>query len=410
MAPSQPMPPRFPTVNTNACFTKDEKDRIAKLLSQPLMSSLVQRRPAHAGKRTYYLDGGTSLSLANDIFGFDGWRSQIVKSEVEYAREKKKNSDRWLIGVSVIVRVELKNGSYHEDIGFGEAINLKGRGQALQKAKKEAVTDATKRALRVFGNGLGNCLRKDWYLELLKKGDTFEDLQLESYRNPRLIDAGGARKIKKPDMLSEEKATILSDIPKAKVNTSVAISSIPKRENNKVPVTEIPKTKAENSIANVSQMPPQKHKVKPNFAPINISRPQERFALSKMQKIPLCELTPVEVEVKSSVVPAPVDPKPRFGLSKVDSPSIQQENRLPQARTRFISVGPAGCVVALPSLHNPSQSPPSSFGAETLEKIVNEEKRFGIGSRKRSLSELQVIGRRSPKKPRFGKKLKVASL
>jgi len=138
--------------------------------------------------------------LANDIFGFDGWKSQIINSEIDFAREKQKNSDRWFVGVSVIVRVELKNGSYHEDLGFGEAINIKGRGAALQKAKKEAVTDATKRALRVFGNGLGNCLRLKWYQDALKKGKSFEDLQEESYRQGDLLDPDtGGRAVNKPE-------------------------------------------------------------------------------------------------------------------------------------------------------------------------------------------------------------------
>lgn len=180
-------------------FTKNEKERIAKLLRQPLKANLLKKRPAHGGKSAQYLDGGTSFSLANDIFGFDGWKSQIINTEIDYAKQKQKGSDRWFIGVSVIVRVELKNGTYHEDLGFGEAINIKGRGAALQKAKKEAVTDATKRALRVFGNGLGNCLRLNWYLEALKKGKSFDDLQEEVYHQGCLLDPEtGGRAVKKP--------------------------------------------------------------------------------------------------------------------------------------------------------------------------------------------------------------------
>jgi len=189
-------------------FSEKEKRRIAKLLRQPLRANLLKKRPAFAGKSAHYLDGGTSFSLANDIFGFDGWKSQIINSEIDFAREKQKNSDRWFVGVSVIVRVELKNGTYHEDLGFGEALNIKGRGAALQKAKKEAVTDATKRALRIFGNGLGNCLRLRWYQDALKKGKSFQDLQEESYRQGDLLDPDtGGRAVKKPEepVFPEEK-------------------------------------------------------------------------------------------------------------------------------------------------------------------------------------------------------------
>jgi len=370
------------------------------------MSSLIQRRAAHGGKKTHYLDGGTSLSLANDIFGFDGWRSQIVSSELEYAREKQKNSDRWFIGVSVIVRVELKNGSYHEDIGFGEAINIKGRGQALQKAKKEAVTDATKRALRVFGNGLGNCLRKDWYLELLKKGDTFEDLQLETYRNPHLTGPRGVAKVKKRDMLSEEKAPIILEIPKVRENTSKHVVPIPKSKFSKPDATEV-SAKPDKSIVKVPEIPPFKpiigEKLKPKFS--------SRCVSSELPKNIPSKPTPAHVEVNDThrFGQAPVDPKAPL---KVDAQSISRDRMLPSSRPpRFISMGPPGCVVALPSLQNPSQSPPSSFSLQSSDKFGNDEDiihRFG--SRKRGMSELQLIGKRSPKKPRFGKKSMVPLL
>lgn len=69
----------------------------------------------------------------------------------------------------------LRDGASHEDIGYGRADNVKTKGDGLDKvrrclvtlttdshdrvqAKKEAVTDALKRALRNFGNLLGNCL------------------------------------------------------------------------------------------------------------------------------------------------------------------------------------------------------------------------------------------------------------
>ena len=68
------------------------------------------------------------------------------------------DTGRYCIGVSAIVRVWLRDGASHEDIGYGKADNVKLKSDGLDKAKKEAVTDALKRALRNFGNLLGNCL------------------------------------------------------------------------------------------------------------------------------------------------------------------------------------------------------------------------------------------------------------
>ena len=62
------------------------------------------------------------------------------------------------IGLSVIVRVTLKDGTFHEDIGYGQIDNCKSKAMAFDKAKKEGTTDALKRTLRNFGNVLGNCI------------------------------------------------------------------------------------------------------------------------------------------------------------------------------------------------------------------------------------------------------------
>ena len=45
------------------------------------------------------------------------------------------------------------------DVGCGISENTRNKHEAIKKAKKDAVTDARKRALRIFGNGLGNCVR-----------------------------------------------------------------------------------------------------------------------------------------------------------------------------------------------------------------------------------------------------------
>lgn len=43
------------------------------------------------------------------------------------------------MGITAIVKVMLKDGTYHEDLGFGSAID-RNKGSAMEKAKKEAVS------------------------------------------------------------------------------------------------------------------------------------------------------------------------------------------------------------------------------------------------------------------------------
>ena len=56
-----------------------------------------------------------------------------------------------------------------QDIGYGHIENCKGKAAAFEKAKKEATTDARKRALRNFGNILGNCVYDKDYLSKVTK-------------------------------------------------------------------------------------------------------------------------------------------------------------------------------------------------------------------------------------------------
>lgn len=51
-----------------------------------------------------------------------------------------------------------------QDVGYGTMENGKTKAQVFEKAKKEGTTDALKRALRTFGNVLGNCLYDKEYL------------------------------------------------------------------------------------------------------------------------------------------------------------------------------------------------------------------------------------------------------
>lgn len=55
-----------------------------------------------------------------------------------------------------------------QDIGYGNVENSKGKAAAFEQAKKGAATDGLKRALRTFGNVLGNCLYDKTYLNKIQ--------------------------------------------------------------------------------------------------------------------------------------------------------------------------------------------------------------------------------------------------
>ena len=58
------------------------------------------------------------------------------------------SGDKFYVGVSAFVRVQLKDGTYHEDVGYGVSEGMRSKALSIEKARKEAVTDSLKRALR----------------------------------------------------------------------------------------------------------------------------------------------------------------------------------------------------------------------------------------------------------------------
>lgn len=147
-------------------FTNKERDRISHQLEKSLGQEYLSVRSGAGNTRFTYVEGWKIINLANKIFGFDGWSSEIKSFAEEYCDTI---DGKISMGYSCICRVTLKNGIFKEDVGFGSSDNQKVRGAAVEKAKKEASTDALKRTLRLFGNVLGNCCYDKQYLVEVQK-------------------------------------------------------------------------------------------------------------------------------------------------------------------------------------------------------------------------------------------------
>ncbi|KAF2142620.1 uncharacterized protein K452DRAFT_249472 [Aplosporella prunicola CBS 121167] len=152
---------------------EDEKPRISEWsakqvatlqsrLNKQLGPEFIASRKGAGGRNVSYLPAEKAINLANDVFGFNGWNSSVRDVTVDFV-DVSQSSGRISMGISVVIRVTLKDGAFHEDIGYGSIENCPSKAQAFEKAKKEASTDALKRALRTFGNMLGNCLYDKHY-------------------------------------------------------------------------------------------------------------------------------------------------------------------------------------------------------------------------------------------------------
>ncbi|QLL33248.1 hypothetical protein HG536_0E01590 [Torulaspora globosa] len=101
------------------------------------------------------IPGYVLRQMANEAFGFDGWKMQVLHVE---AHEKQSSSAGASVGdegfkCSVLaeaeVEISLEDGTNTRAGGFGCA-TLSSKGESYAKAKKEAVNDAFKKALLSF--------------------------------------------------------------------------------------------------------------------------------------------------------------------------------------------------------------------------------------------------------------------
>ncbi|KAM9073842.1 DNA repair protein RAD52 homolog isoform 2-T10 [Megaptera novaeangliae] len=167
-------------------YTAEEYQAIQNALRQRLGPEYISSRMAGGGQKVCYIEGHRVINLANEMFGYNGWAHSITQQNVDFVDF---NNGKFSVGVCAFVRVQLKvrvmegtcclqalgrweseqDGSYHEDVGYGVSEGLKSKALSLEKARKEAVTDGLKRALRSFGNALGNCILDKDYLRSLNK-------------------------------------------------------------------------------------------------------------------------------------------------------------------------------------------------------------------------------------------------
>ncbi|KAI1100202.1 recombination protein Rad52 [Jackrogersella minutella] len=149
-------------------FTAIEIATLQSRLEKQLGPEYLSARSGPSGQKVHYIAAEKCIALANEVFGFNGWSSSIQNIQVDFVDENPQTF-KISLGLSVIVRVTLRDGTYHEDIGYGHIENCKGKAAAFEKAKKEGTTDALKRTLRNFGNVLGNCIYDKEYLSRVTK-------------------------------------------------------------------------------------------------------------------------------------------------------------------------------------------------------------------------------------------------
>lgn len=124
-------------------------ESMEKELLKGLPSGAVSKRK-QGGFAVSYVEGHYVIEQANRIFGFDGWQSALKDLQIF------ENEKGYEAVATVQLRVDCRENEWivRTDVGTGSSSLKMGR----DKACKEAVTDAMKRAFRTFGNRFGNSL------------------------------------------------------------------------------------------------------------------------------------------------------------------------------------------------------------------------------------------------------------
>ncbi len=127
-------------------------------LAQDLPAGAVKTR-LQGGSKVDYIDGHFAMTRANEVFGHDGWSyATRAVNEVYRGTKPGRDGENVVIVYEAIVCVTAL-GCTREDVGIGQCdSSLRNLGQAIEKGRKEAVTDAVKRALRSFGASFGLAL------------------------------------------------------------------------------------------------------------------------------------------------------------------------------------------------------------------------------------------------------------
>ena len=113
-------------------FSSEEQAAVQKALQQRLGPNFISKRPAGGGQNVVYLEGWKAISLANEIFGFNGWSHSVSQQTIDFVDH---SQGKFYVGVSAFVKVQLKDGIFHEDIGYGVSEGMRSKALSIEKVR-----------------------------------------------------------------------------------------------------------------------------------------------------------------------------------------------------------------------------------------------------------------------------------
>nr|XP_015208762.1 PREDICTED: DNA repair protein RAD52 homolog [Lepisosteus oculatus] len=99
------------STNTNSMYfgqyqyTAEEYQAVQNALRQKLGPEYISTRQAGGGQKVCYIEGHKVISLANEMFGYNGWSHSISQQNIDFVDLI---NGKFYVGVSAFVKVQLK--------------------------------------------------------------------------------------------------------------------------------------------------------------------------------------------------------------------------------------------------------------------------------------------------------------
>ena len=110
-------------------YTAAEVATLSSRLTKQLGPEYISARAGPGGGKVHYLSADKCIGLANEVFGFNGWSSSIRSIQIDFVclqnvpeyllaltglQVDESEQGRVSLGLSVTLRVTLRDGTYHE--------------------------------------------------------------------------------------------------------------------------------------------------------------------------------------------------------------------------------------------------------------------------------------------------------
>ena len=65
-------------------YSSEEQEAIQRALKARLGPNFISKRPVGGGSHAAYLEGHRAVSLANEIFGYNGWSHSVTQQTIDF--------------------------------------------------------------------------------------------------------------------------------------------------------------------------------------------------------------------------------------------------------------------------------------------------------------------------------------